>query len=167
MPEKSITIALAGNPNAGKSTIFNNLTGTRQKVGNWPGVTVEKKEGHLKTNGYDLTVAGGQGKAASHPVQNVTWYECVKWCNARSEQEQSEGHAVAPVYYTTAGKTNVFRTGEIDITSDCVDWAGTGYRLPTDRQWEYAARGGLSGKRFAWGDTIDHTRANYVASYCI
>lgn len=55
MPGKSITVALAGNPNAGKSTIFNNLTGTRQKVGNWPGVTVEKKEGHLRTNGYDLT----------------------------------------------------------------------------------------------------------------
>ncbi len=56
MPNKSRTIALAGNPNAGKTTIFNNLTGTRQKVGNWPGVTVEKKEGHLTTNGYTLTV---------------------------------------------------------------------------------------------------------------
>ena len=56
MPPKSITIAVAGNPNSGKSTIFNNLTGTRQKVGNWPGVTVEKKEGHLATNGYHLTI---------------------------------------------------------------------------------------------------------------
>jgi ferrous iron transport protein B len=49
-PVKRLTIALAGNPNSGKTTIFNNLTGTRQKVGNWPGVTVEKKEGgHQRT----------------------------------------------------------------------------------------------------------------------
>lgn len=44
----SITIALAGNPNCGKTTLFNDLTGSAQYVGNWPGVTVEKKEGHLK-----------------------------------------------------------------------------------------------------------------------
>lgn len=46
----SITIALAGNPNSGKTTIFNALTGSNQFVGNWPGVTVEKKEGRLKSN---------------------------------------------------------------------------------------------------------------------
>jgi len=44
MEKRKITIALAGNPNSGKSTIFNNLTGLRQHVGNYPGVTVEKKE---------------------------------------------------------------------------------------------------------------------------
>ena len=44
----SIKIALAGNPNSGKTTLFNNLTGSNQYVGNWPGVTVEKKEGRLK-----------------------------------------------------------------------------------------------------------------------
>ena len=43
-----ITIALAGNPNSGKTTLFNDLTGSSQYVGNWPGVTVEKKEGRLK-----------------------------------------------------------------------------------------------------------------------
>ena len=44
----AITIALAGNPNSGKTTMFNDLTGSNQYVGNWPGVTVEKKEGRLK-----------------------------------------------------------------------------------------------------------------------
>ena len=50
----SIRIALAGNPNSGKSTMFNSLTGSNQYVGNWPGVTVEKKEGTLKNN-KDIT----------------------------------------------------------------------------------------------------------------
>jgi ferrous iron transport protein B len=53
---KVLTIALTGNPNSGKTTIFNNLTGTRQKVGNWPGVTVEKKEGALHRHGRDLKI---------------------------------------------------------------------------------------------------------------
>ena len=56
MAGKEITIALAGNPNSGKTTVFNNLTGTRQQVGNWPGVTVEKKEGRHTCQGYCIRV---------------------------------------------------------------------------------------------------------------
>ena len=56
MHPKNLTIALAGNPNSGKTTIFNIITGTRQKVGNWPGVTVEKKEGRIHKFGHDLKV---------------------------------------------------------------------------------------------------------------
>ena len=52
----AITIALAGNPNAGKTTLFNQLTGSNQYVGNWPGVTVEKKEGKLKGH-KDIVIA--------------------------------------------------------------------------------------------------------------
>ena len=52
----AITIALAGNPNAGKTTLFNQLTGSNQYVGNWPGVTVEKKEGKLRGH-KDVTIA--------------------------------------------------------------------------------------------------------------
>ena len=51
-----ITVALTGNPNAGKTTIFNALTGARQKVGNWPGVTVEKKEGTLTYQGHLIRI---------------------------------------------------------------------------------------------------------------
>jgi ferrous iron transport protein B len=54
--KEEVTIALTGNPNSGKTTIFNNLTGTRQHVGNWPGVTVEKKEGTVIHNGHRLRV---------------------------------------------------------------------------------------------------------------
>ncbi len=48
MEPKPIIIALAGNPNSGKTTLFNKLTGSRQRIGNWPGVTIEKKEGTVK-----------------------------------------------------------------------------------------------------------------------
>ena len=51
-----ITVALAGNPNSGKTTIFNALTGARQHVGNWPGVTVEKKEGSVLHHGRMIHV---------------------------------------------------------------------------------------------------------------
>jgi len=54
--EKKITVALAGNPNSGKTTIFNMLTGARQHVGNYPGVTVERKEGLCKHGGFEMTV---------------------------------------------------------------------------------------------------------------
>ncbi|MDZ7599204.1 MAG: FeoB small GTPase domain-containing protein [Desulfobacterales bacterium] len=66
-PVKRLTIALAGNPNSGKTTIFNNLTGTRQKVGNWPGVTVEKKEGVIQRDGYELKIVDLPGTYSLTP----------------------------------------------------------------------------------------------------
>ena len=50
------TVALAGNPNVGKSSIFNALTGSRQHVGNWPGKTVEKKEGRLRIGDREILI---------------------------------------------------------------------------------------------------------------
>lgn len=51
-----VKLALVGNPNCGKTTLFNALTGAREYVGNWPGVTVEKKERHLHAHGHDMTI---------------------------------------------------------------------------------------------------------------
>jgi formylglycine-generating enzyme required for sulfatase activity len=96
----------------------------------------------------------GEGKAPNHPVVNVDWYDVVKWSNARSQQA-----GLTPVYYTDSGLTHVFTNGE--PTNICANWKANGYRLPTEAEWEKAARGGLSGKRFPWGDTISESQANY------
>ena len=56
MLERKITIALSGNPNSGKTTIFNAITGARQHIANYPGVTVEKKHGRIEHRGYDIEV---------------------------------------------------------------------------------------------------------------
>jgi formylglycine-generating enzyme required for sulfatase activity len=111
------------------------------------------------TNGYDLGSVGA-GKAANHPVQTVSWYDAVKWCNARSEKEGR-----TPAYYTNAAQTAVYRSGQVDAQNDWVKW-NEGYRLPTEAEWEKAARGGASGHRFPWSDadTITHDRANYQSS---
>jgi ferrous iron transport protein B len=56
MERKTLTIALAGNPNSGKTSIFNRLTGARQSVGNYPGITVDRKEGHFRWKGREVRV---------------------------------------------------------------------------------------------------------------
>jgi formylglycine-generating enzyme required for sulfatase activity len=107
-----------------------------------------------KNQNYKFSNAGA-AKGHDHPVNKVSWFDAVKWCNARSEKE---GKPVA--YFMDAGLTKPYREGQ---AVPFVNWVG-GYRLPSEAEWEKAARGGLGGKRFAWGDTISHSQANYYSA---
>jgi formylglycine-generating enzyme required for sulfatase activity len=106
-------------------------------------------------NGYGFINAGA-GKAATHPVQSIDWYDCVKWCNARSQQA-----GFTPIYYADAGFTQLYTNGE--TTGVFANWTNSGFRLPTEAEWEEAARGGLNSLRFPWGNTIDWSQANYFS----
>jgi formylglycine-generating enzyme required for sulfatase activity len=98
-----------------------------------------------------ITYTGGQFKVrsksgrsmANDPVIELTWFGAVAYCNWRSQQE---------------GKNVCY-----NLASWSCDFTKKGYRLPTEAQWEYAVRGGLSGQRFPWGDTITHSQANYFS----
>jgi formylglycine-generating enzyme required for sulfatase activity len=109
---------------------------------------------YATSHGYGFLYAGSD-KAATTPVEMADWFDFVKWSNARSVQA-----GLTPVYYTDAGFTQIFTNGDSGTTV-YANWGANGYRLPTEAEWEKAARGGLSGQRFPWGDTISESQANY------
>ena len=101
----SIKIALAGNPNCGKTTMFNGLTGSNQYVGNWPGVTVEKKEGKLKGN-KDVTITDLPGIYSLSPY---TMEEVV----SRDYLIKDKPDAILDVVDSTNIERNLYLTSQL------------------------------------------------------
>jgi formylglycine-generating enzyme required for sulfatase activity len=105
-----------------------------------------------KSNGY-LFFEAGKGAAYNKPVTSVNWYDALKWCNAKSEKQ-----GLAPCYKVAGA---VYRMGTSDEVS--CEWSASGYRLPTEVEWEKAARGGLVGRSYPNGDSLSEIDANFGA----
>jgi sulfatase modifying factor 1 len=116
-------------------------------------------------NGYTFDNPG-VGTDANHPVIGVSWYDVVKWCNARSEKE-----GLAPVYFTDASRTTVYRTGQVILRNTFCNFSAPGYRLPTRAEWAKAAWGGSTSGPYPWpsyygsgAEILDASKGNYSVS---
>ena len=130
---------------SGQSVAAFYIAKTETTWGQWQSVRT-----YAAANGYDIGSAGA-GSGTDYPVTNVSWYQAAKSCNARSEQE-----GLTPVYRVN---NQVYKTGD---SAPTVDATANGYRLPTEAQWEFAARGGVSTQNYEYSGSND---VNAVAWY--
>lgn len=117
------------------------------------------------TNGYAFDNPG-TAYDSTHPINGISWYDAVKWCNARSQKD-----GLTPCYYTNAARTDVYKSGQEVLDNNWVSWEANGYRLPTTAEWIKAYRGGQGAGFFPWPsyfgtatDNIHPGLANYYDS---
>ena len=116
-----------------------NAEGNSQKL-----LDLHNSECRIEWNGSSFVMKSAKG--SGYPCVEVTWYGAVAYCNYLTEKEDG---GLTPCY---------------DFSDWSCNWTASGYRLPTEAEWEKAARGGASGQRFPWGAAINHDYANYSAN---
>jgi uncharacterized repeat protein (TIGR02543 family) len=126
------------------STVYENVSGTSYPYYDCNPTGYGQISYHSDTNSFSVKTKNGRDMS-NDALINVSWYGAAAYCNWRSQQEGRE-QCYNPLSWVC-------------------NFSKRGYRLPTEAEWEYAARGGLSGNRFAWGDTISHSQANYYSMW--